>query len=362
MHARWFGIFSIFFIALLLGGAGCISFSSNKSGTTGPAGMFLSSDKGESWQQISLLPKADGIQVLSGVSVFRLAIDPQDPKALYWTSRAEGFYYSYDSGVTWRQPAAPMNAGFIYSIAVNPEDKCTIYATNGAIVYRSDDCSRSWKDVYRESSASDHVSALAFNPFSPHQIFLAKTSGDLLLSYDSGISWNVVHRFGTRLEHLIMDPLQDKVLYLATRQQGMYRSRDGGLTWDTIAEKLKEYPGGLEFRRLYAHPAKKGVLYWISTYGILVSEDSGDTWKPMNLINPPGSVDIYAFAVNPQNDKELYYTATVSERSTFYRSTDGGKNWITKKLPTDQRPTALFVDPKNADRLYIGFTIPPPPQ
>lgn len=346
------------FVFLLLAGQGCISLSGSGSTTTGPAGMWVSGDKGNTWQQISLLPQAGGVRVLSGVSVFRLGTDPQDPKALYWASRDQGFFYSYDDGNTWRQPAPPLNTGFVYSVAVDPRDKCNIYAATGGSVYKSDDCSRSWKEVYRDSSG-DHVAAVAFNPFNPRQVFLAKAGGDLLQSSDNAVSWSVMKRFGTRIESFIPDPFIGNTFYVASRTQGLYRTQNGGTVWDNLGSNLKEFPGALEYRRLYLHPTKKSVIYWISTYGILVSEDTGNTWMPMNLINAPGSANIYAFAVNPKNDKEIYYTATIAERSTFYRSADGGKSWITKKLPTDQRPTALRVHPVNENVVYIGFTIPP---
>lgn len=354
-----FLLFTVFASAILFMGQGCISVGGGSAGTTGPAGMFASIDKGDSWQQISLLPQADGVKTLSDVSVYRMATDPGDPGAIYWSSRAEGMFFSYSDGKTWQQPAAPLNTGFIYSVAVSPENKCLIYATNGAIVYRSDDCNRSWKETYRESGADDRVVSLAFNPFSPHQIFMGKSSGDLLQSFNSGVSWNVVNRFGKRVDAIAADLLQERVLYVATRSAGLYRSRDGGVTWDNLVNTLSQFPGALEFRRFYMHPTRKDTIYWISTYGILVSADGGDNWTPMDLINPPGSANVYAFAINPKNDKEIYYTATVNNRSTFYQSTDGGKNWITKKLPTGQIPTALRVHPVKDNIVYIGFTIPP---
>jgi photosystem II stability/assembly factor-like uncharacterized protein len=60
--------------------------------------------------------------------------------------------------------------------------------------------------------------------------------------------------------------------------------------------------------------------------------------------------------VNPQNDNEIYYTATIGDRSTFYKTLDGGKNWITKKLPSGQIPVYLRVHKKNASVLFLGFT------
>lgn len=344
-------------VLLLLGGASCISLSGGGATTTGPAGIFVSTDKGDSWQQMSLFPDPSGTKTITEASVYRLIPDPLDSKAMYWLTRGTGFFYTYDDGKSWRQPAEPMNSGFIYSATINPRDKCTIYATNGVIVYKTEDCSRSWQEVYRESQA-DRIVSVAFDPYKPDQIFLAKAAGDILKSVDFGKSWSAIARFGQRLEVLEMDPLQEGVIYIATRDSGLIRSEDGGATWETLEEGLEGFSGSTEFRRFYLHPKSPGVLYWISTYGILYSEDSGKTWAAMELINPPGSALIYAFTVNPRNDQEVYYTATINNRSTLYRSIDGGQNWTTKKLPTGQMPTVLRYHP-DKDILYIGFTIPP---
>lgn len=81
---------------------------------------------------------------------------------------------------------------------------------------------------------------------------------------------------------------------------------------------------------------------------------------PLNLITPPGSVLIYAFAINPNNDAEMYYTATQAEtnHSTFYKSIDSGQTWTTKKMPSGQIPAILRVHPDQNNLVYLGFTTP----
>ncbi|PIZ95029.1 MAG: hypothetical protein COX81_01890 [Candidatus Magasanikbacteria bacterium CG_4_10_14_0_2_um_filter_37_12] len=344
----------------LLLGAGCLSISqSNGVETSGPGGMFVSVDKGESWQPISTKPTAQGVQNISNVSVYRLIPDLQDTKTMYWLSREQGLFYTYDDGKTWQQASSPLSSGFVYSIAIHPEDVCTVYATDGSHVYKSIDCNRTWEEVYRESRTSAGIRALLVNPFSPYQILLAETNGDLLQSFDLGKSWSVSKRFKSNIVSLIADPAQPGVIYLITKSQGLYRSSDGGLTWNSLVEGLKKYSKATEFRYFYIHPNKKDTLYWISTYGILVSKDGGVNWDTLSLITPPGSAQIYSFAINPENDREIYYTATINNRSTFYRSIDGGSNWITRKMPSGQIPTALRVHPERSELLYLGFTIPP---
>lgn len=357
MNSRIFSL-GILSIGVLFAGAGCVSFSGNDAAANGPAGVFVSLDAGEKWQHISLLPQAEGVKTLSDASVYRLVEDPEDTQALYWASRERGLLYSYDNGKSWHQAAAPLNTGFVYSVAVHPKDKCTIFATPGSVVYRSDDCSRSWTDIQLGLNQSERVASIAFNPFNPANILLAKSSGDLLQSFDGGKSWSVQNRFNARVEHVAFDELQSGVIYVATRDAGLFRSVDGGKTWGGLMSVLKDFSGAKEYRRFIIHPTRKDTIYWISTYGILVSKDRGDSWEPMRLIDAPGSASIYAFVINPKNEKEIFYTASVGGTSVLYHSVDEGVNWRTKRLPSGQMPTALRVHPEG-NILYVGFTIPP---
>lgn len=134
------------------------------------------------------------------------------------------------------------------------------------------------------------------------------------------------------------------------------RSKDAGATWVSLKDTMKDYSKSLEFRRFLAHPEVPGRLYWISTYGILVSSDSGDSWDSIDLITPPGSTHIFGFYVSPKDVNQIYYTATINNRSTFYKTVDGGTNWITGKLPSDQLPSILYISPEKEDVLYLGFT------
>jgi len=352
----------VFFILGLLVflGAGCLSLEEEAPPTTGPGGMFVSVDKGDTWRSVSKVPRTEGVADFSSASVFRIIEDPQDSSAMYWASRNNGMLFTYDDAKTWQQPVAPMNKGFVYSVAVHPTDKCTIFATNGKFVYKSIDCNRTWEEVYRESRGT-RVNSVAFNPFPPHQTYIAIANGDIIMSADLGTSWSTIQRFKKRSKviDLFVDQFLEGHMYVVTREAGIQITKDGGETWESTAEEFKKFSKANEYRRFVMHPTKGGVLYWMSTYGILVSQDAGVTWEPMELITAPGSVSIYAFAVNPQNDLEMYYTATQGNNSTLYRTVDGGKTWITKRLPSGQIPTVMRVHPETPDWIYVGFTIPP---
>jgi len=346
--------------AFLFMGQGCIgpSTSNDSLQTSGPAGVYISTDKGEAWQPLVSYPTSDGVQSLAGVSVYKIVPDPHDVQTLYWLSRGHGMFYTIDNGKTWQRVRGPLSDGFVYDLAIHPQDPCTMYATNGTYIYKSEDCARTWEEVYRESRTDVSIRSIAFHQFAPYQIFAGANNGDVLISSDLGTSWALSKRFGKYITNILADTKNPERIYVATKANGIYRTDDAGETWKDISGGLNAYSGSKEYRRAFLHPTKENTLYWISTYGILLSEDAGDTWNPMSLITPPGSVQIYSFAINPQNDNEIYYTATTQTRSTFYRSIDGGQSWITRQLPTGQIPTVLYVHPTNASWVYAGFTIP----
>jgi photosystem II stability/assembly factor-like uncharacterized protein len=163
-------------------------------------------------------------------------------------------------------------------------------------------------------------------------------------------------------------------LYIAGQKGQLRRTDNGGASWDDLQSGFSGYSGSENFYRLILHPSKRDGLFWISKYGILRSNDAGRTWSDYKLITPPGAVNVYAFAINPKNDKELYYVGTIlvqvdetkaalsgktpppSGRSTLYKSVDGGTTWITKKLPTSAIPVALLMHREQTNVLFLGFT------
>jgi len=59
---------------------------------------------------------------------------------------------------------------------------------------------------------------------------------------------------------------------------------------------------------------------------------------------------IRAIAVNPKNNKEIYYATNL----TFFKSSDGGATWSNKKLPTSRSASDILIDYKNPNVIYFG--------
>lgn|GEM_PF-3345208 len=350
---------SLFVCSLLLMGQGCLSTGKEEPKTSGPAGMFVSLDKAESWQPISSFPTLEGVQNLADVGVGRFVSDPHNDKTQYWLSRKRGLFITHNNGKSWYQEDNALSSGFVYSLAVHPKEPCTLYAVKRTALYQSVDCARSWKLVYSEDTG-DKLKSVVIDSSFPHKIFLAAEKGRVLISEDTGISWQTAQRFrNAKLVGLHTDPSTSGRAYLTTRKKGVFVTENGGSTWRSLFdESTSKLPKVLEYRRFLIHPKEHNVLFYVSTYGILRSDDFGQNWEKLTLLHEPGSVKIYAFTVDPENTKELYYTATVQSKSTLYKSVDGGVSWITKQLPSGQIPTMLKTHDTESGWVYLGFTIP----
>jgi len=347
-------------VILLTTGAGCLQFGANQA--QGPMGMYQSADKGETWKQIAVFPTIAGVKSIASVKVYRLHTDPSDPNAIYLATRGQGLYYSYDNGASW-QVVSAMNGKFIYGLAVNPKNKCNVFVSDGQHIFKTDDCLRTWTNVYSEQRPDQRVVSVAVDFGVSTTVYAAVLGGDILISNNLGGSWRVTQRFNFQLQYLVADQFNPGRVYVAGYSNGIYRSDDLGTTWKDLSGGLDSFTDANKFYRLTLNPGKKDSLFWVSKYGILRSDDAGTTWTDLKLITPPGSVNIYAFDINGKNQNEMYYTGTilgdsnVHVRSTFYKTTDGGKNWVTKKLPTNTIPVNILIHPLKDSVVSMGFSI-----
>ncbi|HLC89512.1 MAG TPA: hypothetical protein VJG65_00970 [Patescibacteria group bacterium] len=343
-----------FFIFLLLAAviiSGCIRLGSARPKST--AGVFKSFDKGNTWVEKNLFLHSGGTGSLGGVNVLNLAFDPQDRRAIYFASDAAGLLYSYDGTDSWRK-ADQVGNGRIEAVAVDPKNKCVVYATFANTILKSTDCNRSWSETYVDTRADKILTNLAIDSFNSLIIYAGNSAGDILKSVDGGNTWQVINRLNDRITKILISPKDTRIIYVATRVKGLYKTTNAGGTWDDLNDGLKPYSGSLEFRGLVFDQTKDNSLLLAAKYGLLKSDDAGQTWNSINLITPPASVDIYALAISPKNSAEIYY----STASTFYKTTDGGKNWITKRLPSGAVASYLLIDPIETNIIYLGLLNP----
>lgn len=339
----------IFFLLAGLLASGCsIKFGGKKNDVV--AGVFKSHDRGQTWAVKNLLLHSGGTANMIGVDVIGLSFDPQDNKAIYLRSLANGLFYSYDGANSWMK-AGPLGDKKINSVAIDPENKCVIYATISNTIVKSIDCNRSWDEVYIDTRSKNTLTALAIDSYNNLIIYAGNNIGEIFKSTNGGGNWQTIKTTKNEIKKILIDPHDTRIVYVATASKGIYKTVDSGATWFTLNDGLKPYSGALEFKDLIFDPTEANSLLLVAKYGLLKTADGGENWEPLKLITPPASIDIYGAAINSKNNREIIY----STKTTFYRTTDGGNSWVTKRLPSGATATVLLFDPADPNIAYMGL-------
>ncbi len=340
----------IFSLALVLLGAGCFDLGGKKE-KTNDGGLWRTTDSGGTWTQMTALPVAKGVGSIATTDVLALEHDPIDSEALYIGTRAHGLFFTYDNAATWQQPRlAALREGAIADIEVDPKNLCTLYVAKGPRLYKSSTCGRTWEtDRYVETREKVAITVIEIDWYNPNIVWLGLSNGDVLKSEDGARKWARVmnSRFGVNA--ILVGNADSRIVVVGTLRGGFFRTTDGGRTWTQIEKELQKMREADTVWSL-AQDGKSKVVIAATKYGLLRSFDVGATWEALPMLTSPGQVEVHALAVDPADQKHIYYAAG----DTFYATTDGGKNWATKKLPTTRLPERMVMDPKNASGVFVG--------
>lgn len=353
-------------VLLVLLSACSLSFNSasDPSKTPDLGGVFLSVDGGNTFKSQSYTPTISGTPGnIAGVNVRAITIDPSDNAALYLATYNQGLYYTYNILSGWLEVKG-LPKTTISFVAVNPKNKCDIYASYANRLMRSVDCNRTWTQIYIDANAQTFFTTLAIDFYNPKNIYLGTTNGDILKSIDEGYSWRVLKRLEEPISNITLSPDDSRHVYVVTRSAKIYsfftntrtnpdNSEDieGNFAvsdWTDSNRVLSDLQFGSNFRGLVAMPDNE--LFLASDSNIARSPDGGITWQKLALLPDERDAIIRTIAVNPQNNKEIYYATGL----TFFKSTDGGVTWSSKKLPTSRWAADIQIDYKNPSVIYLG--------
>ncbi len=218
----------------------------------GPTGLFRSDDGGETWHHVTA-----GLPAIPATDV---DMDPQNPGRILVTfgdpygHPANGIYQSLDGGATFQ--AAMITGAFVgrTTLAIAPSDPLRVYALaanrlfpfnlggflpfggSTAALFRSDDGGTTWSTLQPgnlQGSQGQYVSAVAVSSADPDQVFLGGVS--LLRSTDGGASYQDVTPPHVDIQDLAFDAAGR---LLAATDGGVFRSPDGGDTWEARNQGL----------------------------------------------------------------------------------------------------------------------------
>lgn len=282
-----------------------------------------------------------------GGRVVAVAGDHSDPMTFYFGACAGGVWKTVDGGVYWRCVSDGfLTSATIGALAVARSDSNVIYAGTGETtirvdvsfgdgLYRSTDAGRTWKHVgLRETR---HIGRIVVHPQDANLVYVAAL-GDA---------------FG------------------ANAERGVYRSRDGGETWEQVLHRGPD-AGAVDIsmdpnnpRILFAAFWQTRRNFWNLTSGgpgsgLLRSTDGGDSWEEITGSGfPDGLRGKIGVAVSPAKAGRVFALVEAEgDKTGLYRSENYGASWTQVSPNRDlmHRPwyyTHVFACPKHADTVYV---------
>ncbi len=235
-------------------------------------GLFRSSDGGQSWSSLASLNPPSPLN--------SLIFDPSTPSILYGGGYGE-LYRSVDAGETWAHLSSISNVRFLAS---DPRSSGTIWSGGYSRLARSDDRGDTWQTV----ALSQEVYSLVFDSHDPSTLYAGSyydisygyyaypEGGSIFVSHDLGATWTRnAGDLGAAPFALAVDPFATGVVYAGTAGAGIWRSGDGGRTW-------VRSPAGppTAVTDLVADPVRPGHLYAAADSAIYRSRDGGASWEP----------------------------------------------------------------------------------
>jgi len=320
------------------------------------------------------------------------AVD-NDFKRVFLAAASGGVWKSTNAGTTWEPIFDNYPSASIGDIAIFQPNPDIIWVGTGEANNRN---SVAWGDgIYKSTDGGEtftyvglkethQIARVVTHPDDPNIVYVAAIghlwgySGDrgLFKTTDGGNTWtkltNGLPDDGkTGCTELVMDPNNSDILYTAFYQRlrrpwtfhsggpngGIFKSINGGISWTKLTSGLPEGDTGRIGLAIYrSNPnilmaiveAQRSNDLSVPGSGIYRSEDGGNSWKYVNTYN--NRPFYYSqIRINPLDDQRVYVLTT-----SFQVSEDGGNNFSRGGPGIEGDFHAMWLDPNDTDRYYIG--------
>jgi photosystem II stability/assembly factor-like uncharacterized protein len=304
---------------------------------------------------------------------------------------AQQFDSSLYSGLRWRM-IGPFRGGRVNAVSGVVGQPDTFYfGSVGGGLWKSTNAGRTWAPVFDSNNVAS-IGAIAVAPSNGNLIYVGTGEPDMrdsiafgdgmYKSSDAGKTWKHIGLENTKqIGRIIVDPKNPNTVFVAALGNGyganpdrcVYRSRDGGATWQKVLFK-NDNVGAID---LAFDPIDSQTVYatlwnvrrppWFiyapangPGAGIFKSTDGGSTWKEISEGIPMDGRGHIGIAVAATNRNRIYAVVDAKEGGVF-SSNDAGATWT--RLSSDKRLwdrgwyfEKVTVDPKNADTVYVMNT------
>ena len=310
-----------------------------------------------------------------------------DSKTLYVGTAGGGVWKSVNAGASFK-PVFDKYCMSIGAIAVDQSKPATVFVGTGESnmrntvsvgdgLYKSDDAGDNWVKVGLDST--EHIAKIIVDPKNSNNIFVA-APGPLFSdskhrgvykSEDGGTTWKKVLYINekTGCADIAVDPSDPKVVYATMwefrrnpysfnsggKSSGLFKSIDGGATWNELKEGLPDKPlGRMTITLAPSAPQNLIAIVEAKETGLYISSDGGAHWKQqsatMNVVSRPFYFS--CVVIDPKDPKRVYrpgYGFSYSDDGGYSftdASYDGG--WV----HSDHH--ALWINPNYTNQMYLG--------
>ncbi|MEM6814684.1 MAG: glycosyl hydrolase [Bacteroidota bacterium] len=308
------------------------------------------------------------------------------PQLFYMGATGGGVWRTKDGGNTWENISDGYFGGSIGAVAVSEWDNNVIYVGGGEVtvrgnvssgygMWKSVDAGDTWEKIGLESSR--HIPRIRIHPKNPDLVYAA-VLGDLYRSSsergiyrskDGGKTWEKVlfANANAGAVDLLFDPNNPRILYASTWRirrtpyslesggegSALWKSTDGGDTWTNISLNEGLPKGIWGISGVTVSPVNSNRVWAIienENGGVYRSDDAGKTW---NLINEERKLRqrawYYTRIYADTQDEDIVYVLNVR----YHKSTDGGKTYKTYNAPHGDHHD-LWIAPEDNQRMIIG--------
>ena len=320
-------------------------------------------------------------------SIGTITVDPKDPDNTVWvgtgeiwtrnsTSIGDGIYLTKDGGRTWKKMGLE-NSERISSIQIHPENSNIIYVgVLGALwgdsqergVYKTVDGGATWEKIFyvdQKTGCTELIMdaknpAILYATFWEHRrtawsFSSGGTKSAMYKSTDGGKTWNTIHnglpsgklgRIG-----LAIAPSNNQIMYAAVEAEvpeksGMYRSDDAGASWKHLNNDFGLTVRPFYFSRIVVHPTNPDIVAKAGLFGSY-SKDGGNTFSSLGPMHP----DIHDVWFDVKDPDKLF----AASDGGLYRSLNNGETMeIIENLPICQF-YHIAVDNQEPYNIYGGL-------